>query len=359
MDPEIEQAEKTLIISLLTNAKVIIPAIVSFTVVGIGSCTYWVQSKAPSEPATAGDPCCAVQKAAQGSGTVTTNNLAKVVWMGCTLSACKPLPTPAPIPVQDAGPSPVVVQYPTCPQGLMATHYTADQVNEWRKTLKAILPIRPKQLLNVPITTPTNLSKSFFRSLLRWALDQGNIGSCTGNAMIGCVTTIPFTFTFLTETNALDTYELATKKDSFKGTYPPTDTGSDGKSACAALVELGYAKSCFTTHFSLGQAAEQLVNQPITWGIPWHSNSYQLTNCGELNITGDIDGGHQTALVGVDPLYVNGQLDTNNSWIWGLNSWGNGWGLCIGEHCGYYRVRWSNAQILVNQGAAFDGPNVQ
>src|SRR5581483_9492938 len=62
-------------------------------------------------------------------------------------------------------------------------------------------------------------------------LDQGQLGSCTGNAAAGALNTVPLHRTggrVLTETQARDLYALATRLDGFEGEWPPTDTGSSG-----------------------------------------------------------------------------------------------------------------------------------
>jgi hypothetical protein len=272
-------------------------------------------------------------------------------------TSCVPSPTPVPpipVPVVDGG---SVVVFPSCPQGFAAPHYSTSQIQKWKATLGPKLQPHPMQLLDEPVKAAP-LARSFFRSLLKHSFNQGSLGSCTENAMLGVITCEPFSWTTLTEVDAINGYKWATANDPFPGQYPPTDTGSDGASACKALVHFGWAKSCFPTHYSLAQAETQLQSQGIAWGINWHSDSYQLTGCGELAITGGIDGGHQLALIGLDPVYLpSSSLDLDRSYMWGLNSWGDEWGLCINEHCGYYRVSLRKAQKLINEGAAFDGPN--
>src|SRR3954471_15061773 len=63
-------------------------------------------------------------------------------------------------------------------------------------------------------------------------LDQGNLGSCTGNAMTGALASDPLyaglpSGTTLDENLAVHLYSVATSMDDFNGTYPPEDTGSD------------------------------------------------------------------------------------------------------------------------------------
>src|SRR5579862_1268869 len=76
--------------------------------------------------------------------------------------------------------------------------------------------------------------------------DQGNLGSCTGNATVGAVGTDPSFADLsaavqksLSEALAIKVYSNATKLDSYPGNYPPDDTGSDGIDACKAAKALG------------------------------------------------------------------------------------------------------------------------
>src|SRR5882672_8003142 len=62
------------------------------------------------------------------------------------------------------------------------------------------------------------------------AFDQGELGSCTGNAMAGVLMTEPLWIRGrnLAEADAVALYKTATRLDSVPGTYPPNDTGSSG-----------------------------------------------------------------------------------------------------------------------------------
>lgn len=73
-------------------------------------------------------------------------------------------------------------------------------------------------------------------------LDQGDLGSCTGNAGTGILGTDGLWQTLTTvaqskldETYAAQLYSDATKVDDDPKNYPPTDTGSDGLSIAQVL----------------------------------------------------------------------------------------------------------------------------
>ena len=96
--------------------------------------------------------------------------------------------------------------------------------------------------------------------------DQGDLGSCTGNAMAGVLMTEPLWVPGrnLTEDDAVALYKAATKLDDIRGKYPPTDTGSSGlgvmKAAVKAKYIVGYAHS-----FSLEQLLGVYRSSPAFW----------------------------------------------------------------------------------------------
>ena len=90
------------------------------------------------------------------------------------------------------------------------------------------------------------------------AFDQGDLGSCTGNAMAGLLMTDPFWVQgrTLTEADAVKLYKVATTLDSIPGKYPPTDTGSSGLGVMKAAVKAGYIAGYAHT-FALNQLSGQ------------------------------------------------------------------------------------------------------
>src|SRR5665213_2084144 len=72
--------------------------------------------------------------------------------------------------------------------------------------------------------------------------DQGDLGSCTGNAMAGAMMTAPYYHASRTmvEANAVLLYEQATHLDRVPGSYPPDDTGSTGLAVAKAAKRDGY-----------------------------------------------------------------------------------------------------------------------
>ena len=82
-------------------------------------------------------------------------------------------------------------------------------------------------------------------------LDQGQLGSCTGNAGTGALGTQPFYdavgSTVMPDPNdeaaaeqfAVQLYSDATVVDGYPGDYPPDDTGSSGLAICKVLKSRG------------------------------------------------------------------------------------------------------------------------
>jgi hypothetical protein len=173
-------------------------------------------------------------------------------------------------------------------------------------------------------------------------LDQGQLGSCTGNAATGLLGTDNAAGTgqtsvtisaagaavshghFTAGTHALDEtfavalYSLATDIDPYPGEYPPTDTGSDGLSVTKALKALGLVTS-YTHAFSIDALNSALQNGPVIIGIPWLNSMFTPDSTGRLTVdpSSGVAGGHELEVVGVD--LVAGMYELPNSW-------GTGWG---------------------------------
>jgi hypothetical protein len=184
------------------------------------------------------------------------------------------------------------------------------------------------------------------RSVL-WApnidpLDQGNLGSCTGNAVAGELSTQPF-LRKLTEKDAVSIYSLATKIDPFAGQYPPTDTGSDGPSALTAAVQLGFIIG-WTPADMLADMHAAIQTRPGIFGSNWTSDMFSPDRCGQIHPTGAIEGGHEYEYLGFDK-------ESGKEWF--RNSWGD-WGPLHG----YFWMNSSDVQTLIDDGGQGDFANV-
>jgi hypothetical protein len=169
--------------------------------------------------------------------------------------------------------------------------------------------------------------------------DQGQIGDCTANAALGALGSGQL-YVALTETQpgrgapielpkwdqsapdgCTGVYHDETVLDSFAGTYPPDDTGSDGLSAAKVLKARGWISGY--THVLNGShgLAEALQDGPVIVGITWWSSFYTPNSSGVVEIADDatVAGGHE--------LVVD-QFDATDGGYFGLtNSWGTSWGI--------------------------------
>lgn len=169
-------------------------------------------------------------------------------------------------------------------------------------------------------------------------LNQGNLGSCTGNASVDALVSSP-DWTPRSPTNegdAVKIYSLATHLDGIPGFYPPDDRGSTGIGACKALVKLGWAAS-YTHTFGLQQALGALTLRPAMIGVAWYDSFDSPGPGGMVSISPNayVRGGHEIAMVG---------LDTEAKTVRLVNSWGAAWG-----DGGYFQMTWDTLDRLLNE----------
>jgi hypothetical protein len=210
------------------------------------------------------------------------------------------------------------------------------------------------------------LPKSAIQSV-KWTrrvphFDQGNVGSCSGNAPAGLIVTDALGYTGVTQVTITDQaaartkgvftpgiytvdetfsvmcYELNTLIDTFPGSYPPDDTGSSGLAAAKTLVLLGLA-DVYTHGFSMDALDSALQKGPVMAGTDWLESMFEPDANGVINVdqTSKVAGGHE---------YVISELDLENSRYGIDNSWGDGWGL----RGRAYIPRASMAWLLSQQG---------
>lgn len=155
-------------------------------------------------------------------------------------------------------------------------------------------------------------------------LDQGALGSCTGNAMTGALATaplfpvLPAGHPSLNEAEAVKLYGLATQLDGYPGTYPPFDTGSDGTSVCKAAQKSGLI-SGYLHASSVDEMLQALMTGPVLMGLDWYDSFDAPDAAGlcEVEPGAKVRGGHEVMARGVN---------VDNQQILFDNSWGTSWG---------------------------------
>lgn len=163
-------------------------------------------------------------------------------------------------------------------------------------------------------------------------LQQGDLGSCTGNAGIGALGTDPYYDTLtkwqlgagtgytFDEEGAVRLYSDATRLDDYPGGYYAPewqDTGSDGLSIAKALKAAGEI-SGYQHTFSLDDALKALTLYPVITGTVWTADMFRPDPDGRVHPTGALAGGHE---------FVADEIDAEQRRVWFTNSWGAGWGV--------------------------------
>ncbi len=150
-------------------------------------------------------------------------------------------------------------------------------------------------------------------------LNQGEIGSCTANALCGALNSAPDYAGGAprTEQDAIKLYELETQLEGQP--YPPNDPGGSGLEVCKAAKELGWI-SAYKHAFGVENALRALVLRPVITGISWFTSFDLPAATGLVAIASGatIRGGHEV---------VADQIDAENKLVWFWNSWGTSYGV--------------------------------
>jgi hypothetical protein len=165
--------------------------------------------------------------------------------------------------------------------------------------------------------------------------DQGQLGSCTGNAAAGWLGTDDTVRAGQTtyagpggavkavdEQAAVEIYHEATVLDPYQGTYPPDDTGSDGLSVAKVLKNLGMVDT-YTHGFGISDLQKAVQVTPCLLGTNWYQGMFNPDSSGVVSISGQVAGGHEYLCVGYDH---DGTLGYPAPYKF-TNSWGSGWGV--------------------------------
>lgn len=195
----------------------------------------------------------------------------------------------------------------------------------------------------VAVPALAQVTKSEPANVVMWehkapVLDQGDIGSCTGNAVSQWSNTdyamgITKRKDFLTEADAVKIYSLATVLDGLAGQFPPLNTGSTGDAACDAAVKLGLLAGYRNIEPTPDKIIQALRRQPLIVGTLWMSGMHTPDHTGLVTPTGVRVGGHEYTILGFDiPTRV----------FTCLNSWSDRWG-----NKGRFRIKFNDLVSLV------------
>jgi hypothetical protein len=150
-------------------------------------------------------------------------------------------------------------------------------------------------------------------------LNQGEIGSCTANALCGALDSAP-NFSGgapLTEADAVHVYEVETALED--DPYPPNDPGGSGLMVCKAAKQLELITS-YKHAFGIQHALRALVLRPVITGINWYT-SFDTPDPSGLIVKAPgatVRGGHEVLADGID---------AENQLVWFWNSWGTQFGV--------------------------------
>jgi hypothetical protein len=155
-------------------------------------------------------------------------------------------------------------------------------------------------------------------------LDQGQLGSCTGNAAVGALATLPIWSALLeargtlaiNEGLAVHVYSEAEILDGGAG-LPNEDQGSSGLSVAKVCKSLGYI-SGYQHALSVEAAHTALHLGPFLVGTDWLSDMDSPGADGVVTATGTLRGGHE---------YLCREYDAKRDLWWFDNSWGPTWGV--------------------------------
>jgi hypothetical protein len=168
--------------------------------------------------------------------------------------------------------------------------------------------------------------------------DQKDLGSCTGNAMAGCLATGPHyqPGRLVNEELAVQIYSAATRLDYIAGHYPPEDTGSSGLAVAKAASRMGLIHAYHHAFSLQGTLAALSLVGPVILGTPWYEGfDSPVGDHAELLISGEVRGGHEVELLGVD---VEARV------VRGVNSWGIGWG-----DKGYFTMSFTTLERILGE----------
>lgn len=167
------------------------------------------------------------------------------------------------------------------------------------------------------------------------------VGSCVGYGLAEFLSTVPGTLLSSIRTGDI-LYHQATLLDSFAGTWPPDDTGSDIASGWRGAQQLGYVKA-YELVDTLAGIEARLQEGPGTFAGPWSEPMFDVDSTGRAHYDpAKFVGGHHWAIV---------VLDVERRLLIGRNTWGDQWGCLFNGNPGYFSVSFEDAASMLASGA--------
>jgi hypothetical protein len=151
-------------------------------------------------------------------------------------------------------------------------------------------------------------------------LDQGSIGSCTANALIGALNTAPHWSPGAPTFAEADAVKLYSAETALEGDpYPPNDPGGSGTEVCQAALNAGMLDG-YQHATGIDQALAALVLRPVICGINWFTSFDSPDASGLVAIApgATVRGGHEV---------LANQIDAAGELVWLYNSWGASFGV--------------------------------
>lgn len=183
--------------------------------------------------------------------------------------------------------------------------------------------------LNFPAETAEKLTSVIHRGGGKLPLDQGQIGSCTGNALAGALDLAPNWKAgdkIYLEADAVQLYEWETALEG--SPYPPNDPGGSGLNVCKVAKQHFWISS-YTHATSIQQALLALVLRPVITGVNWYTSFDTPDSTGQVEITAGatVRGGHEFVAhkLFVPPGAAVDDLDAIR--VGFTNSWGPSYGV--------------------------------
>lgn len=193
-----------------------------------------------------------------------------------------------------------------------------------------LLDSRSKAYAVQPTTTPVTSAR---HDAYMPVLDQGQIGSCTGNASTSCAYHEPFYVPEAPhwrytpdEAGAQSWYHDNTANDDFPGTWSPDDTGSDGLTSSKMAVAAGVANG-YQAALDLDSSLQTLMDRPGITGIPWYNSMFTVGSDGLVTVDAKsgLAGGHELVVDEIVAADAPGN-GTGKLLVGGNQSWGATWG---------------------------------